>query len=453
VEEDPLIGRQLDGRYTITGVLGRGGMGKVYKAVQAPLDRQVALKVLSPSFDEAKDPGFVKRFFLEASVTAKLSHPNTITIFDYGRTEDGIFYIAMEYLQGRTLSALLAQGGPLEPARAIHVIAQIARSVREAHGLGIIHRDLKPANIMVLPSPDGDDFVKVLDFGLVKFFDPAARAADRAADDDLTQAGMFMGSPHYIAPEQARNQPVDPRVDVYSLGVLFWQLLVGRVPFTGKTPLDVIVKHVNEMPPAPSQANPGGHIPPELDRCVLKMLAKEPKDRFQTMDALLEGLKQVGFIYGTGANPALHSGSSPTSGQRPASDITELGSDEVEVVMERTGERTGPAEKKTGKRALVIVLVALGIAGGFAITWAVTRPPKVEPVTTAPPKPGPEVPVPTPPTPGEILNKPPTNVTPGKPENPPPTVGPAKPDPGPGTKKPPKKPGKNTPEGYKDDPY
>ncbi|HEY6912530.1 MAG TPA: serine/threonine-protein kinase, partial [Myxococcales bacterium] len=189
---DPLIGRTLNDRYRIIEQIGSGGMGRVYKAAQAPLDRMVALKVLGAGHD--RDPNFYKRFFLEASVTAKLTHPNTITLYDYGRTEDGVFFIAMEFLAGRTLSQAMQADGPLAQERVIHIAQQICRSLREAHALGIIHRDLKPANVMLLRQHDDHDFVKVLDFGLVKFF------SGEGADADITNAGTFMGSPHYIAP-------------------------------------------------------------------------------------------------------------------------------------------------------------------------------------------------------------------------------------------------------------
>ncbi|MCA1829288.1 MAG: serine/threonine protein kinase, partial [Myxococcales bacterium] len=231
-EPDPLVGRIINDRYKIVEQIGHGGMGRVYKALQAPLDRLIALKVLGAGHD--RDPNFYKRFFLEASVTAKLTHPNTITLYDYGRTEDGIFFIAMEYLNGRTLSHAMQQDGPLAQERVIHIAQQICRSLREAHALGIIHRDLKPANVMLLRQHDDHDFVKVLDFGLVKFFH------GENPEGDITNAGTFMGSPHYIAPEQARNQSPDQRCDIYSLGVLLYHMLTGRVPFTAGAPVDII---------------------------------------------------------------------------------------------------------------------------------------------------------------------------------------------------------------------
>jgi serine/threonine-protein kinase len=284
-EADPLIGRTVNDRYRIVEAIGQGGMGRVYKALQSPLDRVVALKILGAGHD--RDPNFYKRFFLEASVTAKLTHPNTITLYDYGRTEDGIFFIAMEFLDGRTLSQVMRQEGPLAQERVVHVAQQICRSLREAHGLGIIHRDLKPANVMLLRQQDDHDFVKVLDFGLVKFFH------GENPDGDITNAGTFMGSPHYIAPEQARNQGPDQRCDLYSLGVLLYQMLTGKVPFTAESPVDIILKHLHEAPVPPRQLRPDLAIDAPLEAIVLRCMAKDRADRFQSMDELLGALKAV----------------------------------------------------------------------------------------------------------------------------------------------------------------
>jgi serine/threonine-protein kinase len=282
-EADPLIGRTINDRYRIVEAIGQGGMGRVYKALQSPLDRVVALKILGAGHD--RDPNFYKRFFLEASVTAKLTHPNTITLYDYGRTEDGIFFIAMEFLDGRTLSQAMQQEGPLAQERVVHVAQQICRSLREAHALGIIHRDLKPANVMLLRQHDDHDFVKVLDFGLVKFFH-----GDNP-DGEITNAGTFMGSPHYIAPEQARNQGPDQRCDLYSLGVLLYQMLTGKVPFTAVSPVDIILKHLHEAPVPPRELRPDLAIDAQLEAIVLRCMAKEREDRFQSMDELLGALK------------------------------------------------------------------------------------------------------------------------------------------------------------------
>ncbi|WP_223637476.1 serine/threonine-protein kinase [Corallococcus sp. EGB] len=378
---DPLLGRILNERFRILETLGAGGMGRVYKAMQAPLDRLVALKVLNPQYSgEGKDPGFQKRFFLEASVTAKLRHPNTVTVIDYGKTEDGIYYIAMEYLEGLTLSQLLTQEGPLPWERALAIGQQVARSLREAHKVGLIHRDLKPANVMILNQESDHDVVKVLDFGLVKSF-----AGDAAMKEDttLTQAGVILGSPQYMAPEQARNI-ADPRSDVYSLGVVLYQTLMGRPPFQAAQSIDVIVKHINDPPPPFHTVWPDHNVPAEVESLVMKCLAKRPVDRYASMDAVLQGMRAAASASGvsgvfatrTGLNAV---GSGPHSG--PHSGIHtgphHLGSGPtpapntmaLDISVDEGG---GLAEKKSGKGLGIALfgaslLVGLGVAGFFVL--------------------------------------------------------------------------------------
>jgi serine/threonine-protein kinase len=291
---DPLIGRTLNGRFSILEPIGIGGMGRVYRAQQTPLDRVVALKVLNPNFPTSKDPGFQKRFLREASLSSKLRHPNTVTVIDYGQTDDGIYYIAMEYLEGRTLGQALAESGPMPWARALNVAQQICRSLREAHNLGVVHRDLKPANIMLLNDAD-QDHVKVLDFGLVKSIAPATPG--EVLNPEITQSGTFLGSPAYMAPEQARNES-DVRSDVYSLGVVLYQMLVGRPPFISKDHIDLIFSHHREPPPAFSAVRPDVSVPQEIEALVRKCLEKEPAKRFQTMDELLEAMRTANMSAG-----------------------------------------------------------------------------------------------------------------------------------------------------------
>jgi eukaryotic-like serine/threonine-protein kinase len=295
-EVDPLVGKTLNGRFKILSPLGAGGMGRVYKATQSNLDRLVALKVLNPKYNNSKDPGFERRFFLEAAMTAKLHHANTITVHDYGRTDDGIFFIAMEYVEGLTLQQELAQNGPMPWRRAVPIAQQICRSLREAHKLGLIHRDLKPANVMVLSEETGGDVVKVLDFGLVKSFlaeTPLPGGPENPGE--ITQAGVLMGSPLYMAPEQVKNES-DPRSDIYALGVLLYQCITGSPPFTGKDSIDIIVRHLQETPRKPSELVAG--VPEALNNLVMKCLEKEPRRRYQTMDEVLDALKLLGDAAG-----------------------------------------------------------------------------------------------------------------------------------------------------------
>ena len=282
---DPLIGRVVNDRFRIVSLIARGGMGKVYRAEQAPLGRQVALKVLNPSYSGDSDPEFHKRFFLEASTCSKLSHPNTVTIFDYGRTDDDIYYISMELLEGRTLHRALRDDGPFAPGRAMHIARQVCRSLREAHALGVIHRDLKPANVFLVKHGDESDFVKVLDFGLVKDLE--------GTGEDLTQTGLFMGSPKYMAPEQIRGEKVDGRADVYALGVILYEMLTGKVPFDRPNSVNILMAHVHEPPPPMRTTNPNVLVPDAVEALVLKALEKAPEARYAGMDEMLVALKEV----------------------------------------------------------------------------------------------------------------------------------------------------------------
>ncbi|MDB4993801.1 MAG: Serine/threonine protein kinase PrkC, regulator of stationary phase [Myxococcaceae bacterium] len=295
---DPLIGRTINDRFRITGLIARGGMGKVYRAEQSPLNRLCALKVLNPSYAGDVDPEFHKRFFLEASIASKLTHPNTVTIFDYGRTDDDIYYMAMEYLEGVTLHRAIRMAGHLPEDRTAHVTMQICRALREAHLLGVIHRDLKPANIFLVAHGDEPDFVKVLDFGLVKDV-----GEPKPGEDQLTQTGLFMGSPKYMAPEQIRGDRVDARTDIYSLGVMMYEMLSGKVPFDRPNSVNTLMAHVNELPPPLRTTNPNVLLSAAMEDVVMKCVEKDPDLRFKSMDELLAALKRVMGVGGSAFPP------------------------------------------------------------------------------------------------------------------------------------------------------
>jgi len=297
-DNDPLLGRVLDGKFTLQSVLGRGGMGVVYRAHQSTLERPVALKLmrgLSGDEDaEQRETEFQRRFFLEAATAAKLKHPNTITVFDYGSTtidDEKVFYIKMELLDGVTLSKILQNEGPLPPLRAVNIALQICRSLREAHAAGIVHRDLKPGNVMLVTNGDDDDgdgdFVKVLDFGLAK----SKKGTGAAAGPQLTKAGTFLGSPRYVAPEQIEGRAVDGRADIYSFGCVMYRMLTGRVPFDGQQAVEVMLKHLNE--PVPPMNRDGLVVPDILEKLVLRCLAKKADERPSTMDDVIGGLKRA----------------------------------------------------------------------------------------------------------------------------------------------------------------
>lgn len=286
---DALVGRVFNNRFRIQALIARGGMGKVYRALQIPLRRVVALKVLNPTYTSEQSGDFHRRFVLEAAIVAQLTHPNTVTVFDYGRSHDDIYYIAMEYLEGMSLREAMRLDAVFAPQRALSIAAQICRSVREAHGLGVVHRDLKPANVFLLQHPDEADFVKVLDFGLVK------QVADNMAnhvDAGLTQTGIFLGSPGYMSPEQIRGRDVDVRCDIYTLGALLYEMLTGQAPFVRANAMETIMAHVHDALPAFRITNPALQIDPAIEAMVRKCLEKEPAARYASMDVLLATLNQ-----------------------------------------------------------------------------------------------------------------------------------------------------------------
>ncbi len=282
-----MIGRVINERFRITGVIARGGMGKVYLAEQAPLGRACALKVLSPDFARGQDPEFHKRFFLEASLTSKLTHPNTVTIFDYGRTDDDIYFMAMEHLEGHTLHRAIREAGHFPEERVTHIALQICRALREAHALGVIHRDLKPANIFLVDHGDAADFVKVLDFGLVK------KVSGTNVGDELTKTGLFMGSPKYMAPEQISGEKVDVRTDVYALGIIMYEMMTGKVPFDSTTSVNILMAQVKEAAASLREMNPSVQASPEMEETIARCMCKSPGDRFPSMDEVLAALKRI----------------------------------------------------------------------------------------------------------------------------------------------------------------
>ncbi|MEO0326854.1 MAG: serine/threonine-protein kinase [Myxococcota bacterium] len=278
--QDPFVGETLDGKYAVLAPIARGGMGRVYRARQLPLDREVALKVLDAHRfgEDEPPPDFQKRFFMEAAACAKLTHPNTVVVHDYGKTADGVFYIAMEYLEGSTLRHVIDSEAPLAPERVLAIAFQVCASLSEAHNRGMVHRDLKPSNIMLVRRSDRDEVVKVLDFGLVK---------DDALDDGtLTQSGALLGTPRYIAPEQIASSRVGPTSDVYSLGAVLYHALAGRPPFDSESKFVLLAAHINVDPTPIPELHPHGTASPEFLAVVMRCLAKDPEKRPASMAEL-----------------------------------------------------------------------------------------------------------------------------------------------------------------------
>ncbi len=270
---DSLIDTLFDGRYRIQRKLGAGGMADVYLAEDQELGRRVAIKILNSR--HGNDDQFIERFRREAKNAAALNHPNIVSIYDRGEAED-TYYIAMEFLDGRTLKELIIGRGAAPVNVAIEYARQILSALRFAHRHGIVHRDIKPHNVLV----DGEGRVKVTDFGIA-----------RAGTSQMTEAGSIVGTAQYLSPEQAKGGEVDPRSDLYSLGIVLYELLTGKTPFDGETPVEIAMKHLSATPKPPSKLRPD--IPPELDMVVLRALAKNPDDRYQSADEMEADLERV----------------------------------------------------------------------------------------------------------------------------------------------------------------
>jgi beta-lactam-binding protein with PASTA domain/predicted Ser/Thr protein kinase len=270
---DTLIGTLFDGRYRILRKLGSGGMANVYLAEDEDLGRRVAIKILNERY--ASDEAFAERFRREAKSAASLSHPNIVSIYDRGEAE-GRPYIAMEVIEGRSLKELIVAKGPLPIAVAIEYAKQILSALRFAHRHGIIHRDIKPHNILL----GADNRVFVTDFGIA-----------RSGPSQMTEVGSIMGTAQYLSPEQARGAPVTAASDLYSAGVVLYEMLTGKTPFTGETPIEIAMKHLNEPPRPPSDLRP--EVPPELDQIVLRSLAKDPHERYEVAEEFSADLDRV----------------------------------------------------------------------------------------------------------------------------------------------------------------
>jgi serine/threonine-protein kinase len=269
---ETLIGRVLAGRYRILGKIGAGAMGAVYKAEDMATKRLAAIKLLSP--DHQLNAEYVARFQREARMATRIAHPNAVSTFDTGATEDGLAYIAMEYLVGEPLSQVIKGRAPLPLDRVVHIAWQAAAALNAGHVLNVVHRDFKPDNVLICRQPDGSEHVKVLDFGVAK------QTAVDPQFQELTQAGYVVGTPQYLSPEQVKSEPTSARSDLYSLAIVVYEMLTGGLPFAGKSPQRQMFNRLLEEPMPLAVVNPTLSLPPEIEMVLMKALSRNPDERY-----------------------------------------------------------------------------------------------------------------------------------------------------------------------------
>jgi eukaryotic-like serine/threonine-protein kinase len=362
---DALIGRVIADRYHVLKVVGEGGMGRIYLAEHVRMNRQCALKVMRPSL--VHDADSAARFGREASNAARIIHPNVAAVFDYGETE-GLVYLVMEYVEGEPLGEILQIGGALRPHRAVEIAKQVTDALTAAHELGIVHRDLKPDNIIVTKSKSGREVAKVVDFGI-------AKAIAESPDRRLTETGLVIGTPEFMSPEQLVGDPADARSDIYSLGCIFYLMLVGSPAADAPTRDAMLKRRLNELPPHPSNAK--NDLPPELDAIVVKMLAISPADRYQTAAELRVALDEVRLPPDPDA--ALTTSGATAVPRRPSTDPSKAPTLEVPVPTPLPAWMPAwmgrPGVRRAARTALAVAGVALigGAAVGAAVTMAMRR--------------------------------------------------------------------------------
>jgi serine/threonine-protein kinase len=302
--EDPMVGQIIGGRYRITGVLGEGGMGVVYVGEQqmGSTVRKVAVKTLHSHL--SKDPSVLARFHRECGTVAQLEHPNTIKFYDFGATSEGTLYIAMEFVNGKALSDAITEEGPFPPERVLKIMRQVCGALDEAHEQGIVHRDLKPENIILTPLAGEPDFVKVLDFGIAA----RSESADAKKEQKLTQQGMVLGTPPYMSPEQFTGKALDRRSDIYSLAVVSYEMLTGKLPFDADTPWQWATQHMTAQPTPFEASAPNAAIPDTMRAAILRALSKDPSLRQPTAKEFFSELSS-----GAGITMAEHPAHGPAS--------------------------------------------------------------------------------------------------------------------------------------------
>jgi eukaryotic-like serine/threonine-protein kinase len=364
--EPSLVGMTIAGRYSIVRQLGEGGMGVVYQAVDQRLEKPIALKVLREDFARRAD--VVARFTQEAKSAARIKHENVLDVTDYGQTEDGSFYIAMELLKGTDLADVLQSEGVVPYDRLIEIGVQICRALAAAHSKGIVHRDLKPENVFLVRTDDGREVVKIVDFGIAQMKDISGSGE---GNRKLTRTGMIFGTPEYMSPEQASGKPVDHRVDIYAVGVILYEMCVGRVPFLGDSFMGILTQHMFEVPPPLAEMNAAVQVSPDFEAVIFKALAKDPAQRYASMLDLNEDLLRLrtGQVTEATRVPPVTTGAYQS---RPM--VNNSGTVPGALPVGRTLEYERDT-RKTSRTTLVlggIALLLLGITAGLYLALGVT---------------------------------------------------------------------------------
>jgi eukaryotic-like serine/threonine-protein kinase len=350
--------------------LGEGGMGTVYLCEHAVLHRRLAVKVLRP--DLATDPELVDRFRNEAVAASRIGQENVVDVLDFGTTEDGSLYYVMEALDGKSLGAVIRQDGPFPVGRALDVLEQICRALAAAHARGVVHRDVKPDNVLVVRREDGTELAKVIDFGISHNPRPEGTPP-------ITRSGAIIGTPEYMAPEQAAGDPVDRRTDVYAVGVLAFEMLTGELPIAAATPIATLVAHQTRTPDPPSKRRPS--VPPDVDALVLRALAKKPEDRFASMEALAAEVARVRAAFSRTVSYS----------PRPSSPRGET------MALPETREDVRRATLRVKQTARIAVVLGVAVAIAAVAGWlAVTRMQAAEAASNAPAGPARAAAAPTP---------------------------------------------------------
>lgn len=361
---DPLLGVTLDRRWIIEKKIGEGGMGTVYLGHQKSVDRKVAIKTLKAQLSETDE--FADRFFREAKMATKINHPHCVTVLDFGQSDTGILYLAMEYLKGSPLTQKI-ENKTLSFDNVFQIAIQISSALSAAHHQKIVHRDLKPDNIYVLDMPNDEIFIKVLDFGIAKALD---------SNTQITKAGMIFGTPEYMSPEQCRSIDIDGRSDLYGLGCILYEMLGGRPPFAAKTPMAVLLSHVNDEV-APIDSIASAHIPTNLSNIVMKLLEKDPDDRFPDARTLQKVFEKELNAYQNGKDSTYGKVKTPFTTQATAEmkmfekseeDLSNSFSNPIDELITLAGDRSLDLKPKRSKLPYIFVLFVL-LAGAYGVYY------------------------------------------------------------------------------------